>query len=1097
MLRGTVKAGAVPLPGVNITATNTATKQKYSTITDINGAYSMHLPAAAHYEIATDFAAFASSTKEAQTPAEGSGTATEPVDFTLALASRSTIQKAARLNTPRPAARRPQQYTEAGGTQNLDLMGALGGASNTGIDTGAAGAALPSLADNSDFSAESVAVTGESGSTNPFAGVDMDQMRQEAQLNGALGGGGGPGGLGGGGFGGPGGGGGGFGGGGGGRGGRGGGGGGGFRGFGPGFGRGGFGNFRNFHRSLFHGAFYWIGGFSALNATPFSIGGAQSAQPGYSQNRFGLTFMGPPYIPHLLTNDTKDTLFFNLSGTRSSSPVNDYATVPTTAERGGDFSQTMQNGNPVVIYDPTTGQPFNLDAIDSGRIASQATALLNYVPLPNLPGQTLNYRLLTAQGSNTTSLGLRYTHNFGSSGGGQGGFFRMFQGQSAPGWRQSVNANVNYSHAASDQVNLFPGLGGKQQSHQYSVQAGYSLGKGRITNNLTAGWNRSDTDGRNFFTDVTDIASQLDINGLPSNPRLYGLPNISMAPFTGINQQAPNFNIAQTISLSDSVIWIRGKHNIRGGADIRRVHNNLIATGGGRSAINGSFTFTGLYTKKPGSGGSGTNSTGSAFADFLLGLPQQTSLQAPYQTSYLRENAYDAYIQDDWRALPNVTLLFGMRYEYYSPYSEKYDRLSTLDVGNNFSSVQTVLSNGVGPYTGKFPRDLIYPDHNNFSPRVGIAARVMKNTIVRAGYGISYTLGNYANFVKDFAFEPPYADVQTNEVTAGLAPPVVPPLTLANGFPAPQSEGNYAVNKYYRLPYVQAWTLGVQRTLPGGIVLNVGYNGTKGTRLSLVDAPGRTPEGSISGVLYDYEDSIAFSNYNALAVSVRERLHGGLALGGTYTYSHSIDNASSVGSAGGSIAQNWQNLLAEKSNSSFDMRHKLNGNFLYELPFGPDAHMLNNGWTAHIVEGLSVSGSFNFTSGSPLTPVYESNIADVARGTGGTLRPDRVRGVSLTAGGGHLKNWFNKSAFANPANVYGTASRYSIPGPGTISVDGSLSKTIRFVENRTLELRASANNALNTVQYSGVDTTLGSATYGQVISAASMRTLTFTARFRY
>ena len=124
-------------------------------------------------------------------------------------------------------------------------------------------------------------------------------------------------------------------------------------------------------------------------------------------------------------------------------------------------------------------------------------------------------------------------------------------------------------------------------------------------------------------------------------------------------------------------------------------------------------------------------------------------------------------------------------------------------------------------------------------------------------------------------------------------------------------------------------------------------------------------------------------------------------------------------------------------------------------------------------------------------------MADVARGSTGSLRPDRVPGVSLTAGGGSLDNWFNKSAFATPANTYGTASRYSIPGPGTVTINASLSKTVRFSETRTFEMRATASNPFNTVQYSGVDSTLGSGTYGQVTAAAGMRQFTFNARFRF
>ena len=908
---------------------------------------------------------------------------------------------------------------------------------------------------------------------------------------GGFGGGGGPGGgPGGGGFGG------GFGGGGFGGGGRGGGGGGGRGGRGGG---GGFGNFRGFKPNQPHGSFFWSGGNGALNASPFPIREEEEqSQPSYASNSFGLTFLGQPYIPHLIEHDTKDVIFFNGTGQRSSSPINEYGSVPTLAERMGNLSGlTTQQGTPITIYDPQTpGVPFANNTIPSDRISAQALALLNYVPLPSLPGQYQNYRRLASQESNNTRIGVRVIHSFGTTTGGSPivGLIRQYMGNNGSALRQSVNANFNYSHSAADDLSLFPDLGGKTQTNQYSLALGYTLGKGRITSNAGLNWNRSQTQLKNEFTGVTDVASQIGITGLPTDPLLYGLPNITLNQFTSISQQQPNFQTNQTLAASESVSWIHKKHNVKFGGDFRRVHNDLFGNTGN---VTGTFTFTGLYTEAPGTSTTtpaGTANSGSSLADLLLGLPQQSSLQAPYQKSYLRQNAWDAYAQDSWRALANLTLSFGLRYEYFSPYSEKYDRLSTLDTGNDFTSVQTVLSGGIGPYTGKYPRDLIYPEHNNFSPRLGIAVRAAKDTVVRAGYGINYAVGQYGKFIQDFAFQPPYADVQTNESTAGAV------ITLADGFPAPQSEGNYAVNKHYRLPYVQVWNLNVQRTLPLGIVLNFGFNGSKGTRLDIVDAPGRPATGVYTGVLYDYEDSTAFSNYNALTVSARKRLQKGIGLGATYTYSHSIDNASSIGGNGGSnttVAQNWQNLLAEESNSSFDVRQNLTGNFLYEVPFGPDEHWLNHGWAAKMFEGMSISGTFTLATGQPLTPHYEAAVADVARGSTGSLRPDRVPGVSLTAGGGSLDNWFNKNAFVAPAGTYGTASRFSIPGPGTVSLNASLSKTVRFSEQRTFEMRATSGNPLNTVQYSGVDTSLGSGTYGEVTSAGQMRTFTFTARFRY
>jgi hypothetical protein len=1117
-VHGTVKAGNVPLPGVSVVATNTLTGQRYATITDINGNYSMTIPTNGRYVLKTELSAFAPETKTVLIKPATTAPLSQQTDFALTLASRippETPQQSVAAAIPSPGGGgRPAttlRRNTGGGVQNLSLLAGLVGAEDAGVSSGATGAALPSMANNSDFSTDSVAVTGQAGTTNPFAGVDMEQLRQNAELDqslsgnggpgGGLGqgggpGGGGPGGGGPGGGGGFGGGGGGFGGGGGGRGGGGGGRGG--RGGGGGFGGGGFGNFRNFKPNQPHGAFFWTGGNSALNANPFPIRAQTTEQPSYAQNQFGLTFMGAPYIPHLVTHDTKDVIFFNLSGQRSSSPFSQYGSVPTAAERNGDLSTlTSQEGAPITIYDPDTpGVPFPNNKIPAARIVSQATALLNFIPQQNLPGQFQNYRRLASSESNTTRIGVRFLHSFGSSSGGSplGGLIRQYLGQGGAGLRQSFNVNFNYSHQAADELSLFPDLGGKQQSHQYSVALGYSLGKGRLTNTFGLNWNRSQSQLRNDFTSTTDIASQIGLTGLPNNPQLYGLPNLTLNQFTSLNEQQPNFQTNQTISATESTSWIHKKHNFRFGGDFHRVHNDLFGNTGN---VTGTYTFTGLFTQQPGSssvGPGGTPTSGSSLADLLLGLPQQTSLQVPYQKSYLRQNSWDAFAQDSWRALPNLTLLFGLRYEYFSPYSEKYDHLSTLDTGNNFASVATVVSGGVGPYTGKYPRDLIYPERNNFSPRIGIAVRAMKDTVVRAGYGINYAVGQYAKFIQDFAFQPPFADVQTSETTAGAN------ISLANGFPSPQTEGNYAVNKYYRLPYVQVWNLNVQRTLPLGIVLNIGYNGSKGTRLDIVDAPGRSANASLSNVFYDYEDSVAFSNYNALTFSARKRLQRGIAMGATYTYSHSIDNASSIGGNGGTglvVAQNWQDLLAEKSNSSFDIRNQLTGNFLYELPFGPDEHWINTGWLGHALNGISASGTFTLSGGEALTPHYEATVEEVARGTTASLRPDRVPGVSLTAGGGSLHNWFNRNAFTAPANTYGTASRYSIPGPGTVSVNASLSKTVRFSETRTFEMRGTASNLFNTVQYSGVDTTLGSGTYGQVTAAAGMRQFTFNARYRF
>ncbi len=470
-------------------------------------------------------------------------------------------------------------------------------------------------------------------------------------------------------------------------------------------------------------------------------------------------------------------------------------------------------------------------------------------------------------------------------------------------------------------------------------------------------------------------------------------PIFTLNQFTSFTEQQPNFQINQTIAATDSTSWIHKKHNIRFGGDFRRVHNDLFGNTGN---ITGTFTFTGVFTEKPGTSTTtpgGTATTGSSLADLLLGMPQQSSLQSPYEKSYLRQNAWDAYVQDSWRALPNLTLLFGLRYEYFSPYSEKYDRLSTLDTGNDFASVATVLSGGIGPYTGKYPRDLVYPEHNNFSPRLGIAVRAAKDTVVRAGYGINYAVGQYAKFIQDFAFQPPYADVQTNEYSSTA------PITLTNGFPAPQdTRATTRSTSTTGFPTCRCGISMCSAPCPWALCSTSVTTAPKAPGWTLSMRPAAPPPHRSVEFYYDYEDSTAFSNYNALTFSARKRLQKGIALGATYTYSHSIDNASSIGGSGGTgtvVAQNWQNLLAEESNSSFDVRNNLTGNFLYELPFGPDEQWVNTGWLAHTLNGISLSGTFTIANGTALTPHYEAAAADVARGSTGSLRPDLVPGASL------------------------------------------------------------------------------------------------------
>jgi hypothetical protein len=1120
-LHGVVKAGSVPLPGVTVTAQNTLTGKRYSTTSDITGAWSMTIPQNGRYVVRTQFAAFAVGSGEAVLNATSHD---QTVNFALQLASRAAAeeQRQAASEAVNPAASAVAALGSAGvaqaiqqltgtGAENVSLTSALSADTEAaGGQGGASGAELPTIATNSDFSGESVAITGQSGQVSPIAGVDMDRLRDalqtyQAQNGGDLPGGGGlfgggGGGLfiggagafaGGGGFGGP--------GGGGGRG-------------GGGFG-GGRGNFRGFNPAQPHGSVQWNGTNSALNAQPFSLRGQTEAQPPYGTNSFTASLITEPYLPGLTKPSGKDTIFFSLGGSRNSNLTNQYATLPTAAELGGDFSAA---GLPT-IYDPTTGLPFANNKIPSGaggRITGAAQALAKFFPAPNIAGtnalNNYNYYYLTTSQSNSNQAGVRYMRTLGKAqttqrggrggggGGGRGG--RNAQNQ---GLRQSISLNYNWSGSASDIANLVPSLGGKSGSDSNSIQAGYTLGYHRLTSISNLSWNRSSSHTINYFTDTANNIGLTSGIVVPNDFALnYGLPNIGLSSVTGLSETQPSFSVSQTIALTQTVSWIHGKHNFRFGGDYRRVHRDFLAG----SNATGNFTFTGLFTENPAQPGT----TGSSIADFLLGLPQSTSLNASLAKSYLRDNVYDAYAQDDWRAFSAFTLSYGLRYEYYAPYFEKYGHLADVltNPAGGFTTETEVTAGRQG-----LPGSLVNGWHKAFAPRLGIAYRVpkIKQMVVRAGFGMNYTVGEYAGFANLMAHQPPFTNEQTNEESVGNTASTAcvqtnSCFTLANGFPAAATVGNYALDPHYTLPYVMAWNLDIQKTLPLGIVMNLGYNGSRANHLDVKSAPRATPLSpgtDPTNLVFNYDQALAFSKFEAATMRVNKRLQKGISMGANYQYSHSIDDSSSVNGGGGSVAQNWQNLNAEEGNSTFDVRHKVSGTYLLELPFGPDKRWITTGAAAHIMEGFSMSGSYTFASGSYLTPTYTATTAGVACGTAGALRANRVAGVSVTAGGGSLKQWFNPAAYSLPAatpgycNAFGNASRDSIQGPGTVQNNMSLSKTVSMGDTRSMEIRASINNVFNTVQYTGVNTTVGTPTFGQVSSTGSMRSFQFRAQFRY
>jgi hypothetical protein len=1084
-IHGVVKSGNMPIPGANITAVNTVTKAQVTTWSDVEGNYFLRVPSDGRYNVRVEMAAFAASSQEAVLDAAHSSV---QQNFDLVLQSR--------LREVRPASAGDQQRRASAngrGFQSLSVFQAEAGQeSGTGgmSDVVPSGMPIPGIAANG--ATESVAVAGNT--TNSFNGMSPDQMQQRfdeaRQQGGGFGGG----------FGGP----------GGGR--------GGFGGGGPMvFGR------RGFDINRPHGSIYYGVGDSALNASPYSLTGAPTEKPAYLQNSFGGSVGGPLNIPYIYHGGSKTFYFINYNGHRSENPFDEFSTVPTMLERQGNFSQTTINTasgpQPVQIFNPLTNTAYPNATLP--QINPIAQALLQYIPLPNLPGASQNFHYVTSATSDSDDLNIRVNHSFGAApaGGRRGGG----GGRNSP--RNSLALAFHYHGSSSTLTNPFPSVGGNTSVRSFDIPISYTRSIGRLTNIVRFDFNRSRTRTQNLYAFNNDITGTLGITGVSQNPFDWGLPNLSFTDVTSLQDTTPSLIRNQTYTFSDNVIWNHKKHTWRWGGDFRRLQVNPDTDSNPR----GSFVFSGVNTSQIGNGQS-VSGTGYDFADFLLGLPQQTSVQFG-QANYFRGNSWDLYAQDEWKMRANLTLNLGVRYEYVSPLTEINDHLVNLDLSPAVLNpnapggltVTPIQPGQTGQYSGRLPSSLMHPDRNNFAPRVGFAWKPLPNTVVRGSYGINYNTGAYQGIALQMAVQPPFATTATN-VQSGAGN-----LTLQSGFPAVTGISNsYAVNPNYRLGYVQIRNLDIQQQIRPTLLLNLDYTGTKGTNLDILEAPNRTPIGlRIPDVqAFTYENSVADSEANAASVRLRKRLSNGFSIGGTYTFSKSIDDASSIGAgatsgantpglgAGGTgaggggassgggaanVAQNPFDLSAERGLSSFNQTHRFTADYLLELPFGHDKRWLtgNTPWRA-VLGDWQWSGDWTIASGLPFTPRILNSFTDVAAGTNGTLRPDLVSGTAISLPNPSVAEWFNTAAFVQPpTGEYGNARRNSIVGPGSKVFDMAFTKVFPLKEARVLEFRAQATNIFNLVNYSSIDTNLTSPTFGRVVSAGAMRQFTITSRFRF
>jgi hypothetical protein len=799
-------------------------------------------------------------------------------------------------------------------------------------------------------------------------------------------------------------------------------------------------------------------------------------RPQFRYNDFGGTIGGPVTIPHL--TDGKDRTFwmFNYEGTRQRQESTSLGTIPTPAMLGGDLSKDVL-GNPApVIYDPATSRtvngqivrdPFPGNIIRPDRIDPVGKAYLDYFYGPLQPNRSgaFNYINTLPYQLNTNQFTARADHKFSSNTSIYGRFSYDKLKAVEP---QTLATNIRQHY------NTFHNIG-ITFTHLFSPTT---------ILDVRYGWNRYNVAFGDPNISVTPAMKEAGLTGIPDSFRGFDYPiNLDLNNFTTVGNFAFQNGPDTNNQVLPNLLMIRGKHSIAVGADIK--HEQIFHDG-----VFSNWAFTNVPTADP----QNVGNTGQDIASMLLGLSSTA-------TRILGDPSLDAsrwlthyYVQDDIKVSKKLTLNLGLRYELSNWFHHNEGRLSGYD-----TETGTYMWASQNPITGEpanAPRTLVEPDRNNFAPRFGFAYLLHPKTTVRGGYGIFYN----ANFTWETSSSRgnwPYSVSQSLEglnrdFPTSPVESVFPPTLDESQIPP---DVQHSMSRHQRVGYMQQWNLHVQHELANGLLLEVGYVGSKGTKLSSffnsnVARPGpgdikpRRPFQNVGA--FSEDKSIANSSYHGMTVKLEKRLSSNLSFLANYSYSKFIDLCSNFGCPS---PQDAYNIKDDYALSDLNNKHIFSFGYTTNLPFGPGQRFGGNlkGVGAAIVGGWQLNGITTFRSGRPFTVGLNfDNANDGQRGCCVVLRPDSLRnpqpdGFNATAG-----QWFDTTAFAVPAPyTYGNLGRNALVGPGLQTWDFGLFKNIRVTEKSRFQFRAEFFNAFNNVNFSNPSATFQNSDFGQISSTAT------------
>jgi len=798
----------------------------------------------------------------------------------------------------------------------------------------------------------------------------------------------------------------------------------------------------------FRGGLLWLQDNSALSARPFF---AQDKGRNIF-NDFGGSLGGPI---------RKDKVFFFAAyeGIRQRTPAILAPSVPTARMREGNFADLLSQRQPVLVRDPSTGQPFPGNVVPAGRLSAPALKWQDrFLPRANFGPPDLlsgNFRATAPQQVRHDQFDTRVDYNF-SPGNVLYGRFSF----------KSSNFNLLRSGVPVE----FAGYATlERETRQVAVSDTWTITP-RWINEFKVGYTYDFNPGSGPLKGQ-ELIDFLGLQGIPrQSPDVPGLPDVSISGFVRLIQPTGQSPEQRTLQLVNQSTWIKGRHTVKAGVDyIPQRYNarNLPSFGG--------YQFANRFS-------------GFAYSDFLLGLPQATSYSFAPPPRGARFWFLSWFIQEDFKVSSRLTLSYGLRHDYNRPAFDRLDAVANFSpaTGGLVVPSEKVLTELVSPFfprqipittaqAAAFPaRSLRQDDRNNFQPRFGFAYRPFRNTrtVVRGGYGIFND-----NFTADL-FAPLYGGpfgaslTFTNAVTTGV--PLVtferPFLDFERG-----SAGVIdlaAIERGVRNPYVQQWNLTIEQELLRGAGLRFSYIGNRSVDLVYrrnINQPAASTvpfsQGRRPWPLYrniTMADNGGNQIYHGLSVEAQRKWRNGMSFNAAWTWAKNITDVSeSSGVEGGAVIENSRNRVIERGNAQFSPRHRLISHWIWELPVGAGKnHLADAGVWTKILGGWQTSAAFIAQTGEYLTPTFSGADPSNTQTLGGVA--DRIGNGNLPTQERNIDRWFDVTAFRVPSGGgFGNSGRGIILGPGRQTLSLGLFRNFRIRESGRLRFQATFTNALN------------------------------------